>query len=181
MSEKNPWVKKGSREVYKNPWIRLREDSVIRPDGSDGIYSVVEARFATGVVAVNAEGKIILVGQYRYAVEEYSWEIIEGGAEVGETPLEAIKRELVEEGGVKASKWQPLGGEIMLSNCFTNERGYLFLAEDLEEVPKDPDGTEVLSLRYVTLEEALQMIAVGEIKDAMTIIGIMRYAESRKK
>lgn len=175
-TEKNPWTTTGTSEIYKNHWIRLREDQVIRPDGKNGIYCVVEARnAATGVIALDEQGNIVLVGQYRYPVEEYSWEIIEGGAEEGETPLQAIQRELSEEAGLTADKWRPLGGEVLLSNCFSDERGYLFVAEGLHSVGEHPEGTEVLQIKKVPFEEAYQMVMSGEIKDGMSVIALMRF------
>lgn len=175
MSRENPWTTVSSRTVYENPWITVREDQVIRPDGAPGIYGVVDCRAATGVVAVNHRGELCLVGQFRYPTNEYSWEIIEGGAESGESPLEAAKRELREEGGIIAKSWSSLGGEIHLTNCHSSERGYLFLARDLESVEAAPEGTEVLELRWVTLDGALELIARGEIRDALSIIAVERF------
>ncbi|NDC38040.1 MAG: NUDIX hydrolase, partial [Proteobacteria bacterium] len=99
MSTDNPWKTLSSKVMYQNPWISVREDQVIRPDGSPGIYGVVETKVATGVVALTPEHKVILVGQYRYPLQQYSWEIVEGGAEHGEDPFVAIQRELEEEVG----------------------------------------------------------------------------------
>ena len=110
MRTENPWKTLESRLVYSNPWISVREDQVIRPDGQNGIYSVVETRIATGVVALTPERDVYLVGQYRYPTEMYSWEIIQGGADEDEEPLAACKRELQEEAGLIAKDWTPLGG-----------------------------------------------------------------------
>ena len=178
--ESNPWKTVGTREIYKNRWIRLREDQVIRPDGKDGIYSVVEARnAATGVVAIDENDNVVLVGQYRYPVNEYSWEIVEGGAEDGETPLQAIQRELSEEAGLVADSWRPLGGEVLMSNCFSDERGYLFVAEGLHSVGEHPEGTEVLQIKRVPFDETFQMVMRGDIKDSLSIIALMRLKIER--
>jgi len=174
MSTDNPWTTLGSREVYKNPWIRVREDRVIRPDGAEGIYGVVETRIATGVVALTPDHHIYLVGQYRYTMEQYSWELPEGGTDDGEDALAAAQRELREETGLVARLWEPLGGEIHLSNCHSSERAWLFLARDLEIGQAAPDGTEVLALRCLPLRDALAMVEDGEIWDAMSILGIYR-------
>jgi 8-oxo-dGTP pyrophosphatase MutT (NUDIX family) len=174
MSTKNPWQTVSSTVTYQNPWFRVREDQVIRPDGKPGIYGVVETRIATGVAALTPENELYLVGQYRYPTEEYSWEIIEGGADPGELPIEAAKRELREEAGLVAAEVIPLGSEIHLSNCITAERAYLFVARGLSSVPAAPDGTEVLSVRKVPFVEAVRMVESGEIKDGMTIIAILR-------
>ncbi len=176
MSSDNPWVKLSSRQIYENAWIRVREDQVISPTGTPGIYGVVETRVATGVVALSDDQRIWLVGQYRYPVEQYSWEIPEGGTEDGESPLAAAQRELKEETGIFAARWEPLGGEIHLSNCFSSERGVLFLARELSFGESRPDHTEVLQLRSVPLCDALTMVDDGEIKDSLSIIAILRIA-----
>lgn len=173
-SDANPWKTLSSQVIYENQWIRLREDQVIRPDGNPGIYCVVEPKkVATGVVALDEVGDVVLVGQYRYATECYSWEIVEGGAEEGENPLEGAKRELVEEAGLVADEWQELGGDLHLSNCFTSELARIYLARKLRSVPSNPDATELLQLRRVPLGEAYRMALAGEITDAVSVIGIL--------
>jgi len=174
MTERNPWTTLSSRVVYTNPWITVREDQVIRPDGQPGIYGCVETRLATGVVALTPSREVYLVGQYRYTMGEYSWEIVEGGSDPGEDALTAVKRELREEAGLVAARWRPLGGEIHLTNCHSNERAWLYLATELTEVPPDPEGTEELKVKTVPLEEALRMVDDGRIRDAMSILGLLR-------
>lgn len=174
MSERNPWRRTSSRVVYDNPWIRVREDQVVRPDGEPGIYGVVSTRVATGVVALTEDRHIYLVGQWRYPLERYSWEIVEGGADEGEAPDDAIKRELREEAGLVAGRWQRLGAELHLSNCFTDEVALLYLAEDLEFVGDDPDETEELTIRKLPFDEAVRMVHDGEITDAMSVVAILR-------
>jgi len=173
MPESNPWKCLSTRTVYQNDWITVREDQVIRPDGGEGIYGVVETRLATGVVALTPAGEVYLVGQYRYPMDAYSWEIVEGGSDPGEDALAAAKRELREEVGLVAAHWEPLGHELHLSNCHSSERGYLFLATGLEETAAAPDGTEQLQVRRVPLAEALEMVARGEIRDAMSVLGLL--------
>lgn len=179
MSADNPWTRLESRVMYQNPWITVREDRVIRPDGAEGIYGVVETRIATGVLALTPAGDLYLVGQYRYPMDEYSWEIVEGGADPGESAETAARRELREEAGLEAADWRPLGGEIHLTNCHSSERGYLFVARDLTRVAAAPDGCERLEIRVTPFDEALAMVDRGEIKDAMSIMGILRYARLR--
>lgn len=174
MSEHNPWKTLSSRIVYENPWITVREDQVIRPDGQPGIYGCVQTRLATGVVALTPSHEVYLVGQYRYTLGEYSWEIVEGGSDPGEDALTAAKRELREEAGLEAAHWEPLGGEVHLTNCHSDERGYLFLATDLTEVGAAPEGTEELVVKRLPFREALRMVDTGEIKDAMTIMALYR-------
>ena len=176
-SEDNPWKTLSSKQIYTNPWIKLREDAVITPAGTPGIYSVVSPHgVATGVVALTDQNQIVLVGQYRYTTEVYSWEIPEGGSEKGEDPLTAIKRELLEEAGYTATQWEPLGGELHLSNCFTDERGYLFLARNLTLSKSNPDDTEKLVVKVIPITEALQMVEEGKIYDCLSVVGILRTA-----
>ncbi|MCA9554615.1 MAG: NUDIX hydrolase [Myxococcales bacterium] len=174
MSERNPWRTLSTRVVYENPWIKVREDEVLRPDGQPGIYGVVDTRVATGVVALTPSREVYLVGQWRYPFDAYSWEIVEGGADEGEDPDDAVKRELREEAGLVAARWRPLGGEVWLSNCFSSEVARLYVAEELTEVPAEPDGTEELVVAKVPLAEAVERVASGEIKDAMSVIALMR-------
>jgi 8-oxo-dGTP pyrophosphatase MutT (NUDIX family) len=170
----NPWKTLSSRTAYENPWIRVREDQVIRPDGTPGIYGVVETRIATGVVALTSSLEVYLVGQYRYAMKEYSWEIVEGGSEENEAPLDTIRRELQEEAGLAAGRILQLGAELHLSNCHSSEVALVYLGTELSEVPSAPEGTEVLELQRVPLAQALAMVRRGEIKDVMSIVGLHR-------
>lgn len=173
MSTENPWKRLDTRTVYTNPWMTVREDRVIRPDGQEGIYGVIQTRIATGVVALTPALEVVLVGQYRYPTDMYSWEIVQGGADHGEDPLSACKRELQEEAGLIAKSWYQLGGEVHLSNCISSERGFIYLAEDLTQTEATPDGTEVLQVRTVPLRVAVQMSTSGEIVDAVSVIGIL--------
>ncbi len=173
MSTENPWKCVETRTVYTNPWMTVREDQVIRPDGKPGIYGVVQTRIATGVVALTPQQEVVLVGQYRYPTKMYSWEIIQGGTDLGEDPINACRRELQEEAGLIAKSWYSLGGEFHLSNCISSEVGFIYLAEDLEQTTASPDGTEVLALKTVPLPEAVRMATGGEIVDAVSVIGIL--------
>ena len=175
---RNPWKTLSSRAMYSNPWFSVREDQVIRPDGQPGIYGVIETRLATGVVALTPAREVYLVGQYRYPTKLYSWEIIEGGTEDGEGPLAAAQRELREEAGLLADRWNPLAEKLQLTNCISAELGYLYLAEGLTEVPAEPDGTEELAIRRVPLDDALRMVESGEISDGMSVMGLLLLARS---
>ena len=171
---RNPWKCLSTRQVYDNPWISVREDAVVRPDGQPGIYGVVHYKnIAVGVLAVEDDA-LYLVGQYRYTLEQYSWEIPEGGCAPGEDPLEAAKRELEEETGLRARRWRRLG-EAHLSNSTTDELALWYLAEGLERGEPRPEGTEKLLVRRVGLEEALEMTASGEITDALSMLTIMQF------
>ena len=170
----NPWKKVSTRVVYDNPWIRVREEEVVRPDGRPGIYGVVHFKnVAVGVLAVE-DGTLYLVGQYRYTLERYSWEIPEGGCPEGEEPLLAARRELEEETGLRAGRWTKLG-EAHLSNSVSDELAVWFLAEELEQGVCRPEGTEKLLVRRVSLGEALKMIETGEITDALSMLAIQQF------
>lgn len=174
--QRNPWRTLSSREVYENNWIRVREDSVIRPDGEPGIYGVVHFRNrAVGVLAVDEDDFIYLVGQYRYTLDRYSWEIPEGGCPVGEEPLSAAKRELEEETGLSASHWERLG-EAHLSNSVTDELAIWYVARGLTQGEHSPEGTEELKVLRVPFSRALEMVLTGEITDALSRLAIMQYA-----
>lgn len=177
MTPKNPWKTLSSRPIYENPWLRLREDQVIRPDGKEGIYGVVDTRLAVGVIALTPEKEIFIVGQWRYPLNRYSWEIIEGGGDPNEDGLVTAKRELKEEAGLVAETWRTLGGEVHLSNCFSSERAVFFVAENLTQVGAEPEGTEELELRKIKFLDALAMVDTGEITDAMTIIALNRLRQ----
>jgi 8-oxo-dGTP pyrophosphatase MutT (NUDIX family) len=135
---------------------------------------VVEPKIATGVVALDDEHYVYLVGQYRYPIDVYSWEIIEGGAELGESGLSAAQRELKEEAGISAASWEALGPSFYLSNCFTSERAEVFLARNLTVGEACPDGDELLKTIRIPFAEALARVARGEISDAVSIIALQR-------
>ena len=179
--EQSHWSVVGSREIYVNPWIRLREDHVIRPDGKPGIYGVVEfPTYALGVVPVDEFGYVYLVGQYRYTLNAYSWEIPEGGGDK-RLPMQAsAERELVEETGITAGSWVDLG-PLHLSNSVTDEEGRVYLARQLNFGDARPDGDEVLRTRKVTLQTAYDMCIDGRITDAVAIVGIIRAVEYLKR
>lgn len=178
----SPWVTRATRLVYQNPWIRVREDDVIRPDGLPGIYGVVEFRsLAIGVLPVADDGSIWLVGQYRYPLGCYSWEIPEGGSHPDESPEAAARRELREETGLTAGRLERLGGAVHLSNSVSNEVGHLFRATELVGGQATPEGTERLSLRRVPWTEVLQMLDRGQITDSLTVIALLHEARQRER
>jgi 8-oxo-dGTP pyrophosphatase MutT (NUDIX family) len=169
----NPWQTKSSKLIYQNKWIKLREDQVITPAGTQGIYSVVETHPAIGIVPLTDDLQTYLVGQYRYALNTYSWEIPEGGGHPGESPLESAKRELLEETGLKAAGWTYLD-TLYTSNCLTDETGHIFLARNLTQHLAQPEHTEKLQIKKLPFMEAYKMVLDFEIKDAIAIIGIQR-------
>jgi 8-oxo-dGTP pyrophosphatase MutT (NUDIX family) len=170
----NPWKLRASSHKYANPWFTVREDQVIRPDGTPGIYGVVSARrLAIGILPLWEDGSLTLVGQYRYPLQEYSWEIPEGGGEFGVAPLESAKRELREETGIEARVWEYFG-RMHTSNCFVNEVCHLFLATDLTQGVAAPDPEEVLQTCRIPFDEAVAMARDGRITDSISIVGIFR-------
>ncbi len=169
---RNPWRVRGSRVLYANPWISVREDDVLRPDGLPGIYGVVEFH-ALGIVPVTDTLDTVLVGQWRYPLGAYSWEIPEGGGALSLPLLESARRELAEETGIVADTWTDLG-PVHLSNSVTNEAGTVFLAQGLHFGPAHPEGDEALSVRRLPLSEAWQMALDGRITDGLSIVGLAR-------
>jgi 8-oxo-dGTP pyrophosphatase MutT (NUDIX family) len=175
-----PWMRRSRRVAYENPWITLWHDEVDRPDGSPGIYGVVHfASAAVGVIVLDDEDRVLLVGQHRYTLDTYSWEIPEGGVPAGETPLDGARRELREETGVEATDWRELL-RFHLSNSITDEGGVLFVARAAGGGDADPDPTEDLAVNWVPFEKALAMIADGRITDAMTIMALQQVALKRR-
>ena len=171
--QRGPWRVLGTRVAYENLWIRVREDQVLRPDGSPGIYGVVEMRPAVGVVALAADAGVHLVGQYSYTTGCDTWEIVAGFVDAAEEPLAAARRELREETGLRAARWTALGS-CQVSNSVTDQLGYLFLAEHLVEGDAQPDETEELRWRTVPLHEALRMAQQDDITDGFSLIGLYR-------
>jgi 8-oxo-dGTP pyrophosphatase MutT (NUDIX family) len=175
----NPWKTLSTRLVYENPWIRVREDQVIRPDGQRGIYGVVEFKNrAVGVLPVDEQGRIWLVGQYRYTVQAYSWEIPEGGSPPGESLEATAHRELREETGLTAGRLE-LIATAHLSNSVSDEAGYVFRATELTPGVGEPEGSERLLVRRVAWREAERMLQTGEITDSLSVIAIQHEALRR--
>jgi 8-oxo-dGTP pyrophosphatase MutT (NUDIX family) len=174
-----PWTRHSRRVAYENAWVTIWHDEVDRPDGSPGIYGVVHfVAAAVGVVVLDADDRVLLVGQHRYTLDAYSWEIPEGGVPPGESPLDGARRELREETGVEATDWRELL-RFHLSNSITDEAGVLFAARALRGGEAHPDPTEQLAVDWVPFDEALAMIADGQITDAMTIMALQHVALER--
>jgi 8-oxo-dGTP pyrophosphatase MutT (NUDIX family) len=169
----NPWRTVGSRTVYRNPWLSVREDRVIRPDGTDGIYGVVEIAPSCGIVAIGDDGRIALVGQWRYVHGRFSLEIPTGGSEAGETPLDAARRELAEETGLRAGRWTALG-TVDNSNGVTTDVAHIFLARDLTAGPAAQAGNEPIELSWVPFPDAVRAVLAGEITESVSVAGILK-------
>jgi ADP-ribose pyrophosphatase len=172
--EENPWKITAEKKIYDNPWINLTEYQVINPSGNPGIYGKVRYKnLAIGVVPLDDELNIYLVGQYRFALNQYSWELPEGGGHIGTDPLESAKRELLEETGLKAGEWTELQ-RMHLSNSVTDELSITYLARGLEQFEPEPEETEQLQIRKVSLDEAYRMIGQNEITDAITVAAVLK-------
>jgi 8-oxo-dGTP pyrophosphatase MutT (NUDIX family) len=169
---RGPWDIVSSRDEYDNRWIRVTHHEVVTPSGSAGIYGTVHFKNkALGIVPVDAEEHTFLVGQYRFALDAYSWEIPEGGGALGDDFLASAQRELREETGLRAARWQKLV-ESDLSNSVSDESAIAFLAWQLEQGESAPDSTEELVVRRVPLVEAFSMVGSGEIRDAISVMAL---------
>ena len=176
ITTENNWKTLSSKTVYENPWLEISHREVINPAGKDGIYGVVKFKNkALGIIPLDEEGYIYLVGQFRYAVNEYSWELPEGGGPLGEDMLDAAKRELKEETGLIATTWTKLS-RIHTSNSATDEEGFLFIAEGLSQSEAEPEETEELQVKRIHLSEAVDMVMRSEITDSISMIGILMAA-----
>lgn len=174
MHTNNPWKIKSKKEIYDNPWITLHHHEVLTPANTDGIYGTVHFKnLAIGIIPLTENLETYLVGQYRFPLEEYSWEIPMGGGSFENTALESAKRELKEEVGLEANKWQEIL-KIHTSNSVTDEVGYVFVAQDLTLGKAEPEETEVLSIKKLAFSEAVQMVMDGKITDSISIAGILK-------
>jgi 8-oxo-dGTP pyrophosphatase MutT (NUDIX family) len=170
----SPWQTLNSTPIYENPWISLTHHDVLNPAGKEGIYGVVSFKnLAIGVVPVDSEGYTWLVGQYRYTLSAYSWEICEGGGPLHLPALDSAKRELLEETGLVAQKWHDMG-PIHTSNSVTDEAGRLYLAQELTQHTPEPEATEQLRLWRLPLSEAIAMVMAGHITDSLSIAGLLK-------
>jgi len=170
----NPWQTVSTRPIYDNPWINVREDQVINPGGGNGIYGVVHMKNkAIGIIPLDDEGNTYLIGQYRYALNEYSWEIPMGGGIIGIDILESAQRELKEETGFTARRWTNIA-RLHTSNSVTDEEGFVFLAQDLIPGKTEFEETEDLKIKKVPLTEAVRMAMENEITDCISVAGLLK-------
>jgi 8-oxo-dGTP pyrophosphatase MutT (NUDIX family) len=169
----NPWRTLATQVVYRNSWMVVREDAVIRPDGNEGIYGVVEMRPCSCVVAIRDDDQIALVSQWRYVHERMSLEIPAGRCEPGETPLAAAKRELAEETGLAAAAWESLGS-IDVSNSATTGIAHMFLARELSATVQQPQGDEQIELVWLPFPQAARFAVSGDITESVSVAAILK-------
>jgi 8-oxo-dGTP pyrophosphatase MutT (NUDIX family) len=170
----NPWRVIKEKKLYDNPWISLTEFDVINPSGGKGIYGKVHFKnLAIGILPLDEELNTYLVGQFRFVLNAYSWEIPEGGCLLGNNTLDAAKRELLEETGLVAGQWTKLMN-FHLSNSVSDEYGEIFLARQLAQHVAEPEETEQLQVKKLPFEEAFAMIAEGKITDSISVAAIQK-------
>ncbi|HYC86280.1 MAG TPA: NUDIX hydrolase [Chryseosolibacter sp.] len=171
---KNPWTILSSEQKYDNPWISVTEYRVINPGGGQGIYGKVHFKnLAIGIVALDEDLNTWLVGQYRFTLNEWSWEIPEGGGSPLHPPLDAARRELKEETGLTASRWSQIQ-KLHTSNSVTDETGFIFMAEGLQEGERELEETEAdLRVWKLPLRDAIQMVVDGRITDSLSVMGLL--------
>ena len=171
---KNPWIVKSKEVVYDNAWVQIQHHEVINPSGGDGIYGVVHFKnYAVGIIPIDENGYTWLVGQYRYPLDIYSWEIPEGGGPLEDDPLESAKRELREEVGITANKWTKIM-DIHTSNSITDELGFVYVAQDLTFGETEHEEVEEIVIRKVHFNELIDMIMNGQITDSITIASVLK-------
>ena len=178
---KGDWIIKGSKVTYENPWIKVHHHDVVTPGGSAGIYGEVQLKnIAIGILPIDKEGYTWRVGQFRFPLNTYSWEIPEGGGPHGIDPLKSAKRELLEEVGYTAKNWTPLL-EMYLSNSVSNEKAIVFIAEDLTEGKSQPEDTENLTVEKIHFSELYQQVMDGIITDAISVAAVLKLSILRPR
>lgn len=174
MPKRGPLTIHAEQPVFGNPWLLVVNYHVSTPAEREFTYTVVHfRRWATGVVPLHDDGTVTLVGQHRFALDLYSWEIPEGGADEEEQPLNAAKRELAEEAGLAGAEWREIM-QMHLSNSVTDEHAYIYLATGLTPAEAEADDTEEITVKRVPFAEALAMVDAGEITDSITVAALMK-------
>lgn len=172
--QENPWKITSEKPIYNNPWISVTEYQVINPSGNPGIYGTVHFKnVAIGVFPLDDDLNTYLVGQFRFALNQYSWEMPEGGGPEGTDPLESAKRELLEETGLKASLWTEIQ-RMHLSNSVSDELSIIYLARGLTQFEAEPEDTEQLIVHKVPFAEVYRMVCDGEITDSVTVAAVLK-------
>ncbi|MEE9374108.1 MAG: NUDIX hydrolase [Saprospiraceae bacterium] len=172
----NPWAVKSKETVYDNTWIEVEHHKVITPSGNDGVYGKIKMKnFAIAIIPLDHELNTWIVGQYRYTIDQYSWELPMGGGPLDIDLLVSAKRELKEETGITAAIWKYLM-KIHTSNCVTDEIGHVFVAKSLSFGETDFDETEELVLKKLPFAELVEMVERSEITDSISVAGVLKLA-----
>jgi len=170
----NPWTTLSSEKVFESPWIGITKHDVLNPNGNPGTYSVVHFKnIAIGILPLDKDYNTYIVGQYRYPLKQYSWEIPEGGGPLHIPPLDSAKRELHEETGIEAKKWTKIQ-EMHLSNSATDEFCILYIAQDLSYGESEPEDDEKLEIRKLHFDELYKMVVNGEVTDSLTVAAVLK-------
>jgi len=170
----NPWTKLSGGVKYENPWIKVTEDKVLNPSGNEGIYGVVHFKSqAIAIIPLDEDDNTWIVGQYRYPLNSYEWEVIEGGCPEGTLPLDTARRELIEEAGLQAEEFEMIL-EMQLSNSTTDEISYTYIARKLTYVGERPEEDEQLCIKKLPFEEVYQMVLRNEIRDSLSAASVLR-------
>lgn len=169
----SPWRTLAARAIYRNPWLAVTEYQVIRPDGQPGIYGVVDPGANATIVPLDAEGRVCLAGQFVYPAREYLWSLPSGRVDEGEEPLTAAHRELLEETGLRAEAWAELD-RYYLTPGISSQVSHIYLARGLHAGVAQPEGTERITTRWLPLANALDACLRGEIRDAVSVLGVWR-------
>lgn len=180
-NEKNPWKTISGKLVYDNPWINLTEYEVITPAGTPGIYGKVHFKnIAIGVIVIDENGDTYLVGQYRFPLNEYSWEIPEGGCPEGTDYLETAKRELKEETGFEAKNWTEIL-RMHVSNSVSDEFAVVYVAQELKAGEAEPEDTEKLAIKKMSFTQAFNWVMEGKITDSISVAAILKWQAMQSK
>ncbi|MEI6489334.1 MAG: NUDIX hydrolase [Bacteroidota bacterium] len=172
--EKNPWTTLTSEKIFDSPWIGLTKHDVLTPNNTPGTYSVIHFKnIALAILPLDKENNTWIVGQYRYPINQYSWEVPEGGGKLDVAPLDSAKRELLEETGITANKWTKIQ-ELHLSNSASDEFGILYIAQDLSFGDAHPEDEEELVCRKIHFDELYQLVCDGKITDSLTVTIVLK-------
>lgn len=174
MAHLNSWKTRGVKKIFESPWIELEVHDVINPSGNKGIYNVIKFKhWAIGILPVDEQGYTYLVGQWRYPLNQYSWEIPEGGGSLNIPPIESAQRELLEETGLVAQNFEELL-RLHTSNSVTDELAIVFLATNLQQKQSMPEETEDITIKKVHMREALELVMNNEITDSISVAAILK-------
>ena len=170
----NPWTFIDGHTAYESPWISVSHHNVLNPAGNPGTYSIVHfKKWAIGILPLDQDNNTWIVGQYRYPLKKYTWEIPEGGGDLDTDMLESAKRELKEEVGIIAADWQ-LVQQLQLSNSATDEIAFIYIARDLTFTESEPDEDEELRVRKIHFDELYELVKKGEVTDSLTVAAVLK-------